>query len=322
MKKYLYFVLLIALSLMACIATFVQLAGGQLSAALITFSINFPICLLLCIVYYQVISRLSRIPFFQRHRARHILVDWSSATAIGASLSLLGHSLLGSSSNNLTVTLTFLLWNSTVVLGVELYVYHCSVLEKEMQLARLQKEKAAYQFEALKQQINPHFLFNSLNALASLAYQDAEKTNHFAKKLSSVYRYLLLTADKPWVTLREELTFLDAYLFLEKIRFDQALQISLDIPDSLLSKKIVPTSLQMLVENALKHNISTEDCPLSIRISAHDHQLSVCNNLQPRAEVVSSKKGLTNLRRLYEACNEDIQITKSDHQFLVTLSLL
>lgn len=322
MKKYLYFVLLIALSLMACIATFVQLTGGQLSVAVFTFSINFPICLLLCVVYYKVINHLCHISFFQRHHDLRILIDWFSATAIGTVVSLIGHHILGSDNSNLTVTLTFLLWNSTVVLGIELYVYHRSVLEKEMQLARLQKEKAAYQFEVLKQQINPHFLFNSLNALASLAFQDAEKTNQFAKKLSSVYRYLLLTADKQWVTLREELAFLDAYLFLEQIRFDQALQISINIPNGFLSAQIMPTSLQLLVENALKHNIATELKPLSIRISVHDHQISVSNNLQPRAEVVSSKKGLTNLRRLYEACHEDIQIVKSDRHFSVTLPLL
>lgn len=322
MKKYAYFVLLIALSLLACVATFVQLAGGRLSAAVFIFSINFPLCLLLCVVYYQVIIRLSRVPFFQHHRLLRILTDWLSATAIGATLSLVGHYILGSSSSALTVTLTFLLWNSTVVLGVELYVYHRSMLEKEIQLTRLEKEKAAYQFEALKQQINPHFLFNSLNALASLAYQDAEKTNHYAKKLSSVYRYLLLTADKPWVTLREELAFLDAYLYLEKIRFDQALQISIRIPDNLLSEKIVPASLQMLVENALKHNIATEACPLQISITAHDRLLTVSNNLQPRTDVVSNKKGLSNLGRLYAACHVDIQISKSPDRFSVTLPLL
>lgn len=322
MRKYLYFALLIALSLAACIATFVQLAGGRLSAAVFIFGVNFPICLLLCAIYYKVIFRLSRIPFFRRHRRLRLLVDWVCATAIGLSASFVGHQLIGSDAKELTVALTVILWNSIVVLGVELYVYHRSALEKETLLARLEREKAAYQFEALKQQINPHFLFNSLNALASLAYQDAEKTNLFAKKLSSVYRYLLLTADRPTVTLREELAFLRSYLYLEDIRFGSAMRVTIDIADELLPTMIVPASLQLLVENALKHNIATEDKPLLIRIYADGDRLTVENTLQPRSEVATNKKGLKNLSRQYEALGSAIKIVKTHTTFAVTLSVI
>lgn len=321
MRKYIYFILLIGLSLAACITTFVQLAGGQVSAAVFIFSINFPICLFLCTIYYKVIFRLARIPFFKSHRNLRIVVDWLCVTAIGSIVSLAGHHFIGSDAKDITITMTFILWNSIVLLGVELYVYHRSVLEKETQLARLEKEKAAYQFEALKQQINPHFLFNSLNALASLAYQDAEKTNLFAKKLSSVYRYLLLTADKRLVTLREELSFLNAYLYLENIRFGSAMQVSIDIPDSLLPMKIVPVSLQLLVENALKHNIATEDNPLRISITANGDELKIENNLQPRTEVATNKKGLANLCRQYEACSKVVKIEKSENAFAVKIPL-
>lgn len=321
MRKYLYFALLIALSLAACTATFVQLAGGRASAAMFIFGINFPICLLLCAIYYKVILRLSQTSFLRHHRYLRILVDWASVTVIGSVMSLAGHRLLGSTSSELTITLTFILWNSIVLLGVELYVYHRSVLDKKTQLARLEKEKAAYQFEALKQQINPHFLFNSLNALASLAYQDAEKTNLFAKKLSSVYRYLLLTADKQTVALREELSFLNAYLYLENIRFGRAMQVKIDIPDAFMSMQIVPASLQLLVENALKHNIATEDHPLCIEISARNACLTVVNNLQPRGEVATNKKGLKNLSRQFEACGLTVKIEKTDTSFTVSLPL-
>lgn len=320
-KRYIYFILLIALSLMACIATFVQLAGGELSAAVFIFAINFPLCLLLCAVYYKMIFRLSRMAFFKKHRHLRIFVDWLFATAIGSAVSAIARILMGSDDNWLVSSMTFILWNSIVVLGVELYVYHRSVLEKETLLARLEKEKAAYQFEALKQQINPHFLFNSLNALASLAYQDAEKTNLFAKKLSSVYRYLLLTADKQLVTLREELSFLNSYLYLENIRFGSAMQVDIDIPNNFLTMKIVPASLQLLVENALKHNIATTESPLHVSIMAHDWALTVTNNLQPRGDVATNKKGLQNLRSQYEACGKTIKIDKSIGKFSVTLPL-
>lgn len=321
MKKYVYFAMLIALSLAACIPTFVQLAGGKADAAVFIFGINFPVCLLLCVIYYKLIFRLSRIPFFKCHRRLRILSDWLCATTIGSLISIAGHRILNHTNSELTITLTFILWNSIVVLGVELYVYHRSVLEKEKLLARLEKEKAAYQFEALKQQINPHFLFNSLNALASLAYQDAEKTNLFAKKLSSVYRYLLLTADKRTVPLRDELAFLRSYLYLEDIRFGSAMRVSVNIPDQLLFMHIVPASLQLLVENALKHNIATVEKPLHIAIASLGNKLTVANNLQPRGEVATNKKGLQNLKRQYEACGGNVKIEKSDALFSVTLPL-
>lgn len=322
MKRYIYFILLIALSLLVCIATFVLLVEGSVSAIATIFSINFPLCLILCFVYYKIILRLSSIPFFKRNRSVRIVVDWLCATVVCILLSLLGHRVVGATNSGLTIVLTVVLWNSLVVFGVELYVYHRSVLEKEAQLARIEKEKAAYQFEALKQQINPHFLFNSLNALASLAYQDAEKTNLFAKKLSSVYRYLLLTADKQLVTLREELAFLDSYLYLENIRFGSAMQVNRDIPDSMMARKIVPASLQLLVENALKHNIATEEKPLNIIIYANGEELTIGNNLQPRGEVTSNRKGLQNLRRQYEACGKAIVIEKTTTIFIVRIPLL
>lgn len=103
-----------------------------------------------------------------------------------------------------------------VVSLIEIFLYHKSQLENEMKLNIAEKEKAVYQFETLKNQINPHFLFNSLNVLSSLAYQDAEKANLFAKKLSSVYRYLLATHERETVTLQEEMQFVDSYLYLEK----------------------------------------------------------------------------------------------------------
>lgn len=322
MRRFLYFAMLTALSLIVCIATFVSLAARDGEYVVTTFAVNFPLCLMLCVAYYHVSVRLSRLSFFRRNVALRVVADWSCATVIGVALNLAVRFALGfNGSDNIPVTMTFLLWNCIAVLGVELYVYHRSVVEKEAQLAKVEKEKAAYQFEALKQQLNPHFLFNSLNALASLAYQDAEKTNLFAKKLSVVYRYLLLTADKQLVTLREELAFLDSYLYLEQIRFGNAVQVEKDIPDALLSGQIVPASLQLLVENAMKHNMATEERPLRIRIIADGNMLTVENNLQPRSAVATNRKGLQNLRSQYEAFGQTITVNQSPTVFIVRLPI-
>lgn len=206
--------------------------------------------------------------------------------------------------------------------GIELYIYHRSELEARERLALAEKEKAAYQLETLKKQISPHFLFNSLNALASLTYQDAERANMFTRKLSAVYRYILLTADMQLVPLCDELRFLSSYLYLEDIRFGSAMQTHIDIPQAFLSKKIVPATLQLLVENALKHNIATEDKPLVVSITTTESAITVVNNYQPRPEVASSKKGLQNLRRQYTVFGKEIIVSKTAKNFVVRVPLL
>lgn len=322
MNKYVYFLLLIVVSLIVCIVTFMLLAGGAFADVAANFAVNFPSCLLLCVIYYKVMSHLRRVPFLRNNQSLRIVCDWLCAMAAGVVGLLVIRCVVDVNDDWHTQLMTFVLWNSLAVFGMELYFYNRSVLEKETQLARMEREKAAYQFEMLKQQLNPHFLFNSLNVLAALAYQDAEKANLFAKKLSGVYRYLLQTAGKQLVTLGEEMSFLTTYLYLEKIRFDRTLQVITDIPDVMLSLKIVPVSLQILVENALKHNIATEEKPLRIFVKAADNKIIVENNLQLRNEVAASGVGLQNLQRQYAALGNTITVCKSSSAFSVTLPLI
>ena len=189
-------------------------------------------------------------------------------------------------------------------------------------LAIIEKEKIQYQYETLKAQINPHFLFNSLNVLSSLAYSDAEKTNLFAKKLSGVYRYLLLTNNRPMVTLKEELAFLESYVFLEKIRFEDTLFIEIDEYDLYGTRLIIPVSLQLLVENAIKHNIATLKNPLIIRIGFTDEGIMVSNNLQLRSSVDRGGVGLGNLEKQYALYDKAIDIVESTTEFVVRVPFL
>ena len=313
---------LTALSLMVCITTFTILAGNHTPCTSITKSllVNFPLCLALSMFDYMLISRI-------RHKWAansyiHIAVDWLLTSVVGMAFSLLAKHIIGADTYILEGCMAFLVWNCMIVFGIELYIYHCNVMEKETELARIEKEKASYRFEALKNQINPHFLFNSLNVLAALAYQDAERANLFAKKLSCVYRYLLTTYDKQLVTLDEETDFMNAYIYLEKIRFGNAVRINIAIDECERNRMVVPAGLQMLVENALKHNISSENMPLHINISAHNGIVTVTNNLQPRNEVSTNKIGLANLRKQYLIHKRDINITKTDTSFTVSLPLI
>ena len=187
----------------------------------------------------------------------------------------------------------------------------------------MEKEKVQYQFEALKNQVNPHFLFNSLNVLASLAYQDADKTNLFVKKLAEVYRYLLKTSDRPTVTLEEELHFIEAFLYLINIRFGETLQVIIDNNDNQRHRLVIPASLQMLVENAIKHNIATTKSPLVMHINIGEKGIIVSNNLQLRSYVGNKNGiGLTNLRNQYVFHGKDLTIKKTATDFLVEIPFL
>jgi hypothetical protein len=166
---------------------------------------------------------------------------------------------------------------------------------------RVAHEKAKAQFESLKTQINPHFLFNSLNVLSSLVHVDPNLAEKFIDQLAHAYRYLLEQKENELVSLKTELDFVDAFKFLLLIRFEDKLAIDIRLPATLLSAKIAPLTLQLLIENAVKHNrLSTEE-PLKIHIFANeDNELVVQNNLQLRnKEVPSTGLGLKNIQQRY-----------------------
>lgn len=165
---------------------------------------------------------------------------------------------------------------------------------------KLRRESVKAQYESLRSQVNPHFLFNSLNALTNLVHRNPDEAVRFIKQLSEVYRYVLETRDKELVSLGEELRFLDAYLFLQRIRFGDKLQ--LDVRTEGLEGQVAPLGVQLLVENAIKHNIIADDRPLSVRLFGADGYLWVTNTLQKKTDMPDSTGGgigLENIRRRY-----------------------
>jgi sensor histidine kinase YesM len=245
---------------------------------MVQFFLNLPLCIGLGFIDFGVINLIYK-RLKQRNNAVRILVDIVLTTALAVLLTyILNFLLMGGHGNFwhiLRSSLPVVPWNWIIVLQIEIFFYSLQRSEMEKQMAVIEKEKALYQFEVLKNQINPHFLFNSLNVLASLAYQDTEKTNRFAKKLSTVYRYLLTTHGRATVTVQEELSFVESYLYLEHIRFGDALHV--EIEDDLRNHHclVIPASIQMLVENALKHNISTKKSPLIVHISIGNEGITV-----------------------------------------------
>jgi sensor histidine kinase YesM len=193
------------------------------------------------------------------------------------------------------------------------------------QEVREQKHRSEYQYERLKQQINPHFLFNSLGILQYLVLeQETERATAFINKLASIYRYMLRNDQKPLIRLSEEIDFTHKYIDLLKERFTEGMVFELDIEEQYHDNYVVPCAVQLLVENATKHNIVSIESPLHISIRIEDEYLVVRNNLQPRSHgQPSTHLGLENIRQQYlDITGRDIIIEKCDNEFRVKLPIV
>ncbi len=178
------------------------------------------------------------------------------------------------------------------------------------QLLKLQKENLQSQFDVLKQQVNPHFLFNSLNVLTSLIRVEPELAEKFTEHLAKVYRYVLEKKDNELVTLSTEMNFLDAYIFLLNIRFMDKVKVNIRIPDDMRNFRIIPLAMQLLIENAIKHNAMSKKSPLVIEIFIDENKLlNVVNNLQEReAHMTSTGVGLKNIQNRYRLLNNSVPV--------------
>lgn len=188
----------------------------------------------------------------------------------------------------------------------------------------LKRENLSAMHEALKQQVNPHFLFNSLHTLKSLVKQNQHQSLIFIDELSSVYRYMLLHHEKNEVPVEEEINFLKSYLHLLKLRFGESIVTEIRIPQSLFAFRMPPNTLQLLIENAVKHNILSHKRPLCISIFVTGNYLAVENNLQPKkAKSKSSQLGLSNINSRYKILNgKSIQVQRDEHRFMVLLPII
>ncbi|MCI0751462.1 MAG: histidine kinase [Flammeovirgaceae bacterium] len=188
---------------------------------------------------------------------------------------------------------------------------------------RYQKESMTATYESLKSQVNPHFLFNSLNALTNLVYEDQEKAVKFIKQLSEVYRYVLDTRDKEVVPLEEEVKFLQSYSYLQQIRFGDKLTFDMDLNG--LQSMVAPLAIQMLIENAVKHNEVSEENPLHIKLYTDADFIVVENNLQKKSSMGESSPGLglENIQKRYEFLSDKkVAIQQTADIFLVKLPLI
>jgi hypothetical protein len=189
----------------------------------------------------------------------------------------------------------------------------------------LKRENLQTQLDSLKAQINPHFLFNNLGSLSSLIMEDQHKAVNFVNELSSVYRYLLQANDKNLTTLQLELSFIDHYYHLLKTRFESGIVLTTAIDEHYLSYLLPPLTLQLLLENAVKHNAVLPDKPLRIHMYTDEaDNLVVMNNIQKKSTVVASNKmGLKNIIDKYRLLNNTkVLVKQTDEAFQVIIPLI
>ncbi|SNZ00512.1 2TM domain-containing protein [Flagellimonas pacifica] len=204
------------------------------------------------------------------------------------------------------------------------FYFYRALQKKEVKKQKIIAGTASARFDALKNQLDPHFLFNSLNVLTSLIEEDPNQAQKFTTSLSKVYRYVLEQKNKDLVPVDEELNFARTYVRLLKMRFEDSIVFEIPERSSMPEAKIVPLSLQLLLENAVKHNIVTASKPLNLKVKEENGMLVVCNNLQEKQVVKkSSGVGLQNIRQRYDILTDrEVVIAKTKSEFSVGIPML
>jgi hypothetical protein len=216
---------------------------------------------------------------------------------------------------------------TTLFVSFWIYKLIVSIIKKQENKVKEQKiiaGTASAKFETLKNQIDPHFLFNSLNVLSSLIEENPENAQRFTTSLSKVYRYVLEQKDKDLVPIEEELAFAKTYMNLLQMRFENSLTFEISIINVDSEAKVVPLSLQLLLENAVKHNIISEQKPLHIKIYIENDALVIQNNFQKKAVLQDGQGvGIQNIISRYNIITDrKVSIEQNEHTFTVKLPIL
>lgn len=215
---------------------------------------------------------------------------------------------------------------TSVVVGSSYMVYLIRQRQAmQLENEQLRAENMIHQYEVLKNQLNPHMLFNSLNTLQSLVRMDRDKASCYIGELSRVLRYTLQGNENSFVSLKEEMAFVQSYIFLQKMRYEEDLLFKIEIPEPLLHRYIPPMSVQILIENAIKHNEISSRRPLTITITANfENTLRVENPQQPRSSAPNGTGiGLDNLNKRCELLlRQSVTIQSDERLFAVTVPLI
>ncbi|PKF76060.1 sensor histidine kinase [Chryseobacterium sp. PMSZPI] len=213
--------------------------------------------------------------------------------------------------------------NLPILLVLDLLFYFQAERNAIKVSEKSKRDMLMYQYNALRAQVNPHFLFNSLNVLSSLIYENQDQANKYTKALSQVYRQVLSVSKKPLNTLKEEMHFFRQYLFLMEIRFENGFKIDIAPIEEWEHHKLVAFSFQLLLENAFKHNISSAADPLLIYISVDENGVSFRNKISLRNDITRGEGiGLSFLNTQYDRYHKKLKIEEINDQFIVTIPFI
>lgn len=265
---------------------------------------------------------------------RRLLVQISGGLLIGVA-AIIGSAILHSTLIEPGKTiLECIIWSQRITLPILIFsVFENAIYESfflfqglaqsQLESERYRQESLEARFQNLKNQLNPHFMFNSFNTLASIIEEDPKVAVDFVQELSTTYRYVLTSQKRDWVQLSDELAMIHSFLYLLQKRHEKGLEVEIDVSDELAKRWLPPLSVQMLVENAMKHNEASPDRPLCIRITAHGDYLTVENNRNPRKVVDSNGIGLSNILSRYRyLADQKVVVHDETDRFAVELPLM
>ncbi|NVK51092.1 MAG: histidine kinase [Cyclobacteriaceae bacterium] len=308
------------------------LDGDRLFQAALPQNQLFGLILVLCylvwffnfLVEKSILSKFQKIhPLVLQFASSFLLISGLAVLSVKVTGMLFGGP-FGMTRPNFLLTLGFLFRINLFLNSVNaIYFFNKKYGEKKLEAEKLKLLSTEAKLESLNMQLNPHFFFNNLSAISVLIHENIQLADRYLQKLSSIYRYLLGNKVNELVSLEEELQFLDDYLELLAIRFQKSLSFSIDIQSNAKTKMVPPAVLQLLVENAVKHNYFTEKEPLEIRIEANAEQLKIINPKQSKEAVEESTGiGLQNISERYRFINQSIDIVDGEDIFQVTLPLI
>ncbi len=304
------------------------LNGNVLETSAKVFSNSFSVIILICTnILYVRYSRRFRDSVDFKYKVLILIAFTLATTLLETFIASLGFP----SGHSLDFTREFpILFATSLLAQITVYcivfmINYALSAKSEMQEEREKANMAQYRYIKLKHQVNPHFLFNSLNILDCLICEEnTERASSYTHKLAGVYRYMLKSEDEMVVSLRDELVFVNMYVDLLKERFPVGFDVETDVPEDLLARFVLPCSIQLLIENAIKHNAVSEDNPLSIRIKAEGEEIRVTNNIVPKVtQSPSTGLGQQYIRQMYlDLTGKQIGITMTDSTYQVTLPLI
>ena len=298
------------------------------------FFFNLPVLLIDIFLIFKVVRLLNR--FFPSKVSLRLLLEIVSIFFITAALVFATGVLikLTQNINGFELKEHVNIFGDTFVMALLIGVFALTILEihfqirasneKEIENERLNQENLSLKYIQLKNQINPHFLFNSLSILSALVKANQDNAQLFIQNLSDIYRYVLFQDQKDLVPLKQELEFIKSFIEILRFRYDEGLQVNFKINDEALSKKIIPMTLQLLIENAVKHNIVDEDFPLVVDIKSEGNELIVYNKLNKKIVISKgSKIGLNMIRKRYKIVNgSEIIVKNESDRFIVKIPLI